>query len=477
MQYARWIINIVLVALIVLLARSIAMRMIASRKPVETAPPVRLTPEVAAPAIQPVRDYQVEIIGFGSARPKLSVDVTPQVGGEVIDKHPDYQSGEFITADQVLFTIDPTDFKLAADRADSEIALTEAKLSSLDVTEANLNGLLTVERDRLALAQADYQRTGQLVRQAVATETELDRTRETVLGRELQIRLLENQLAELPPMRVELQAQKELSLVQQRQAQTDLARTIYRSPFAGRVIDCPLEAGERVQAGQQCGTIYATDIMEVPVPLAASDLAWIDADAIPDSDEAVTVDPVTGKPTSDGKLILATIVYRAGANAEPMTWYGYVIGIGAGQALQTRMTTVVVKVLNPPVDSDRPMLDINMFCRVTLQGETIPAVYVIPRSDVHPIDGQKATDLQTANVFVIEDAQQIDDALVGQLARKQVRVARYTDGEAMILPGGGLADGDHVVVGYVPKPVPGMTLRVRPATPSPTPPQPAGDED
>ena len=329
----------------------------------------------------------------------------------------------------------------------------------------------------MALSEADLRRTEELVRQGVATETELDRSRETVLARKLQIRLLENQLAELPPMRVELQAQKNVSLVQQRQAQTDLTRTIYRSPFAGRVIDCPLETGERVQAGQQCGMIYATDIMEVPVPLPASDLAWIDADAIPGRDEVVVIDPDTGRPSSNDKIILAEVVYQAGANAEPMTWHGYVSRIEAGQAAQTRMTTVVIKVVNPAPGSEKPMLDINMFCRVTLLGEAIPAAYVIPRSAVQPIPGQAVTDLRTANVYVIEDAQPIDGELVGQLARRQVRIARYTDGEAMILPDGGLADGDRVIVGYVPKPVPGMTIRVRPEQTSGLAPEPAGDED
>jgi multidrug efflux pump subunit AcrA (membrane-fusion protein) len=477
MQYARWIINIVVAVLVIFLAVKVAKKLIESRKPLETTPVIRISPEVAAPAIEPVRDYQVEIVGFGSARPKVSVDVTPQVSGEVIDKHPDYQSGEFISADQILFTIDPTDFKLAADRADSEIALIDAKLSSLDVTEANLEELLTVERDRLALAQADYRRTEELVRQAVATETELDRSRETVLARELQIRILKNQLAELPPMRIELDAQKAVSLVQQRQAQTDLARTIYRSPFAGRVIDCPLEAGERVQAGQECGTIYATDVMEVPVPLAASDIAWIDTDAIPDSDDEITVDPTTGMPSSDDKLILATIVYQAGANAEPMIWYGYVSRIEAGQAAQTRMTTVIIKVVNPPVGTDRPMLDINMFCRVTLMGEPVPTAFVIPRSAAQPIEDQAVTDLRTANVYLVDNPQTNEGEFAGQLVRRQVRVARYTDDEAMILPGNGLADGDRVVIGYIPKPVPGMTIRIRGEQPEPTTPPPAGDED
>ena len=31
----------------------------------------------------------------------------------------------------------------------------------------------------------------------------------------------------------------------------------------------------------------------------------------------------------------------------------------------------------------------------------------------------------------------------------------------MVLPGGGLADGDRIILGYIPKPVPGMQVRFR----------------
>ena len=439
MPLLRLIINTVVALIVLLLAALGARHMIRTKPDVPQRPPSRLVGEVLAPPIQPLRDYRVQIVGFGSARPKVRVDVTPQVAGEVVAKHERFFSGERITAGQVLFKIDPTDYELTRDRAGDEIRLLDAKLQRLEVTERNLQELLKIENDRLELSKTDLQRAEELVRRGAGTRTEIDRAQETVLARRLQIRLLQQKIEEIPPQRLELEAQKSVSLVQKRQAETDLARTIYRSPFNGRVINCPLEVGEHVQAGQACGAIYATDVMEVPVPLPAGDMDWI------------------GQTARTAAAITAEVVWQASPASQPKRWAGRVSRIEAGLAAQTRTATVVVKVVNPPADADEAMLDINMFCRVTIHGLTLPEVFLLPRRAIQP-DG---------SVYVITDVKPTETAtqpaggaakLVGRLTRRPVRVIRYSDGEAMILPDGGLAAGDRVVLDYLPKPVIGMAV-------------------
>ena len=66
--------------------------------------------------------------------------------------------------------------------------------------------------------------------------------------------------------------------------------------------------------------------------------------------------------------------------------------------------------------------------------------YLLPRRAILP-DG---------SVYVAEE---------GKLRRRKVKVARWTGEEVMLLPGGGVAEGDRVIVGYVPKPVLGMAVR------------------
>ena len=465
----RWFLNVILAIVVILIAILVAGALIRSKPEVPQQPPTIIIPEVDAPPLQPLINHQVRIVGFGSAFPKYLVDVTPQVAGEVIDKHPQFFAGEFIKKGQVLFRIDPTDYELARDRTQSEIELLDAKLRGLAVTEGKLKELVKIEQDRLVLADRDLKRTEDLIPRGAATQTELDRAREAVLGRQLQVLLLEKQLEEIPPQRIELEAQRNVSAVQNRQAEKDLERAVYHSPFDGRVISCPLEIGERVQAGEKCGTIYAARVMGVPVPLPASDMAWIDKNRLSGADDATGVDALTGKPTGEEDMVLAEVVWQAGPSAEPIRWYGTVARVEAGLAAETRTATAIVKIFNPPPGGATDLLDINMFCRVTIFGKTIPKAFLIPRNAAQPVAGETITDLRTANVYLVKDLRPSedpdDDMQIGRLARGRVTVARYTDGDALILDGNGLEAGDRVVVGYIAKPVLGMDVRVAPAQP------------
>ncbi|MHC4561172.1 MAG: efflux RND transporter periplasmic adaptor subunit [Planctomycetota bacterium] len=437
MNTLRWTLNTIVALVVLAIAGLLAWWMIVTKPgaPQQEAQPI--VPNVLAPSVEPMRDYAVRVVGFGSVRPKVSVDVTPQVSGEIIYKHPAFFSGEPVTKGQILFKIDPTDYALARDVARDEIRLLEAKLEGLNVTEANLNQVLKIERDRLELAQRDLARAEELIKRNAASQTEIDRARETVLARQLQIQLLANKLADIPPQRVELEAQKSVNLGRQRQAETDLARTEYRSPFNGRVIDCPLQTGERVQAGQNCGSIYATDTMEIPVPLSTGDLKWLKRSLLTDPDAA-----------SAG--IEAEVAWQADPSAEPVRWTGRAARLEAGLAAKTRTATVVVEVANPSAGDNHPTLDINMFTRVTILGSSLPEAFSLPRRAIQP-DG---------SVYIVTDiAPDESGAMIGRLGRRPVTVARYTDSEAMILPGDGLEAGDRVAIDYIPKPVLGMQVR------------------
>ncbi|MHC4985776.1 MAG: HlyD family secretion protein, partial [Planctomycetota bacterium] len=324
MNSLRWILNGVIALLILAVAVAGAKWMVLTKPDVPKQETNPIVPEVLAPALQALRDSRVELTGFGSVRPRILVDVTPQVAGEVIEKHPRFFSGEFISEQQVLFRVDPTDYELARDRAGDEIRLLDAKLQRLDITESSLANQLEIERERLELAEADLQRAQELIRRGAATQSELENAQQAVLGRRSQVTVTQQKLEEIPSQRIELQAQRDVSLVQQQQAEKDLERTVYRSPFIGRVIQCPLEVGERVQAGQECGTIYATQVMEVPVSLPAADLGWIDQDLLVASDEALWVDSQTGQAPNDQEVILAEVLWQAGASIEPLRWYGCV---------------------------------------------------------------------------------------------------------------------------------------------------------
>jgi len=80
-----------------------------------------------------------------------------------------------------------------------------------------------------------------------------------------------------------------------------------------------------------------------------------------------------------------------------------------------------------------------LFCRAVIFGRTLPKAFLLPRGAIGP-DG---------TVFLVKG---------GKLFQQAVKVARYADDEALILPGGGIAEGDHVVSRYMATPVVGMAV-------------------
>ena len=427
---------------------------IAHRPPAEQRPREQVVPKVTAPPVVVQRDYRVEIVAYGSVRPRVKVGITPEVSGKVTTKAANYLAGRYVSRGQVLLQIETTDYEQARDSAQRSIELLDARLGLLDQEEANLEELEKIERGREEVARKQYERAQKLLERGASTENEVDVAREALLSRRQQLQTILNQKATVVPQREQLKAERRVAEVARAKAQTALGRTVVASPVGGRVLSCEVEAGDWVQAGKLCGPLYGMEIMEIPVSVPASDLQWIDRSLLAGHHGVGEA----------GRHIRAEVCWEEPGTGRTFTWNGYVSRIEAGLAALTRTATLVVEVENPNLPAsqpasgaapagqavgagatagrDQPMLDINMFCKVTIFGRTEPGVILLPRQAIQP-DG---------TVFLADSE--------GRLGRRAVTVARFTDEQAMILPGpeAGVAEGDRVITSYVAKPVLGMAV-------------------
>ena len=297
--------------------------LIVSRKAPPERPSRTIIPKVEAPPLAPLLDYRVEIVGYGSARPKVRAELSPLVSGEVIWKADNFLPGKYVEKDQVLFRIDPNDSVLARDGAAGQLALHEAQLARLVQEEKNLQKSRELEDRRLKLAEKSLRQVRELRdRQAVA-ENDLDAAEDQFLARQIQLRAILDRLALLGPQRDELSAQIQIDRTKLRQAEIDLARATFRSPVTGRILQCSLEVGERVQVGHPCGEVYGIDVMEVPVSVPAGDLRWLDADTIKRCHAAT-------QAGDDEHRCDAEVRWTGPGNGEVVSWKGgAVAAVGA----------------------------------------------------------------------------------------------------------------------------------------------------
>jgi len=433
---SRVIVSIVLIAVLLAVAAGGSVALIMLRQPPPKHQPKPVVQTVVAPPMKAV-DHVIQVVGYGSVRPRLRLQIAPLVAGEVVERTGRFYSGQYVRGGEkpdVLFRIDSEEYDLAASSAKEKAALLEAQLTKLAQEEANLRAIETVEDEQVTLSERQLARTRDVVASAAGTTNEVELAKADLLVFTKQVQTTRNLLAMIPQRRKELEVQLRSARIALQQAELDVKRTTVASPVDGRVIRCSVEMGEHVQVGQVCGELYSTTEMEIPISIPAGDLQWL-------SDNGRGDDVA---PSSE-----ATVLWTEPGSRTTHRWVGMVSRLEAGLQAGTRTAVLVVQVddtkqpeseENRPI-SGRPLLDLNMYCKVVVDGRKLDKAFVVPRSAIQPGNF----------VYVVED---------GRLNKQEVQVARFTEDEALILPGKGLSDGDRVILSYIPKPVHGMQLTI-----------------
>lgn len=199
--------------------------------------------------------------------------------------------------------------------------------------------------------------------------------------------------------------------------------------------------GQFVSPGQNLGSIYGTDIIEIVVPLEDVELAWFDA-------------PLTyngggrGSPEGPEAVVIADF---AGSLHK---WSAQIVRTQGRIDPTSRMINVIAEVSKPFEElNDGIPLTPGMFVRVEIKGKSLSNVIRLPRYAVHNSD----------EVWVVRD---------GLLHVQKVSIARDDDKYAYITSG--IQDGDTVVTSPLDVVTDGMAIRVQyPSAPS----DPAGTEE
>ena len=332
------------------------------------------------------------MIAYGLARPTRIWRAVAEVGGEVIETHPQLDAGIIVSGGTVLLKIDPTDFRLGVDRLRAETDALRAELQELEQTESNQSELLEVEQESLRVAEAELKRRRELSRQNAASDSEVDRQRQQRLNIERSVQSLKNSLRLTPVRRERLNAtlrgtERELEL-----AKRDLDRTVIQAPFDGRLASVFIQQGQVVTARQELFELHGTQIAEVEVRIPLDDLpSLLPPDAMTGSgdpdDSDTDGDHATGsgsQPAADpGSLpnrlagTPAVIRIRGGRWVREIS--GEVSRVRELVDASTRTLGIVVSVPKRP--EDPPLLS-DMFAEVELIGPVRPDRLVVPESAV-----------------------------------------------------------------------------------------------
>lgn len=382
--------------------------------------------------IAEARDLSPTAAGYGFSRPARTWSAVAAVRGTVIETHPDFADGRFIPAGEVVLRIDPGDYELSLAEARADLAALQTEVEQLSAEAVNLEAVLRIERERLALAEQDLERIRQLVAQGAAPQTRLDEQERAVLTFRRTVQELENTLALIPVQQERLQAQMARAETRIARAQRDLDQTEIVAPFDMRVAESQVEAFQFVNAGQTLLTGEGTERAEIVAQIPVESFRRVIAAVLGKTGLA----PLSQMHQADTAAIGAE-VRLVGSDT---TWPARIEQVQTGLDARTRTVQVVVSVADPYdfAEGGMPLVK-NMYLQVTLTGPAGVPVVMLPDATVH--DGR----------VLIMDA---DD----RLELREVEVAYRQGGHAILRDG--VAPGERVVLDDLVPAISGTRLRV-----------------
>lgn len=367
--------------LIIAIALLVAFLMVSSRKP----PEENVVEEMAF--LVDVLEVSSEDITFmvksqGTVSPKVQTVLSAQVSGRIVQVAEAFIEGGMFKRGDVLIQLESADYQ-------TDLKLAEAEL-------AGANAALDEERARGKVAENEWSS----VKNTVAPELGL---RKPQLAKEIaNVRAAEAKVE---------------------RAQRNLQRTSIKAPFDGLVKAKNVDIGQFVSVGNQVGTVYATDIAEVRMPLSDNDLAFLQLPA---------------DREGSAKVRLHTKI--AGRQ---VSWQAILARNEGVLDAQNRVVYAIAEVQDPYKRAEEATgepLIFGRFVQADITGNDAQDLIVLPRN-VLRLDG---------TVLVVDKQR--------KLHIREVELQRSD--EQKIYISRGLANGELVVNTAIPNPYDGMPVRL-----------------
>ncbi|MGD2167289.1 MAG: efflux RND transporter periplasmic adaptor subunit [Gammaproteobacteria bacterium] len=371
---------------IVLAAIGIAFALIANRRTLQPAQPQPVPTAVRILTVEP-GPVQLRVHAQGTVSPRTETQLVPEVSGNVVWISPNLIPGGYFEAGETLLRIDGRDYMANLRRAEASLARAQAddELARFELTRAE--ELI----NRQLISRSDYE---ERVRSARVADT-------AVADAELVVQTARN----------------------------ELDRTIMTAPFAGLVRSEQVDIGQFINRGNSIAEVYATDALEVRLPIADQQLAYLN----------VPLEQRGEMPPDFAPSVALTAEYAGKTH----TWTGYLARTEAQIDPGSRMVYAIARVRADAADQVASP-PVGLFVQAEIEGIAEDNIVVLPRSA-----------LRDANQVLVVDTE-------NRLHFRKVEILRVYRDEVYV--SAGLEMGERVSISPLQTVVEGM--RVQPIDPN-----------
>ncbi len=346
-----------------------------------------------APVVQVVyaepRELALTVSSQGTVQPRRVINVVSQVAGKVQSVADDFAVGGFFDADAELVKVEDDDYRFDLVRARARVA---------DAAQ-----LVATEKGRVRQAAREWRDLGN------EEANQLFLRKPQLASAEAALRAAEADLGE---------------------ARLNLDRTSLRVPFNGRISEKHVDLGQYVSPGSIVARVYATDVVEVRLPLTDRQVGLLDLPLSFDDHSSI------------GEQGAAVTLSARFADRE-WQWQGQVVRTDASIDVDSRVVYAVVEVERPFAripGSERPPLAPGLFVNAEIAGRSLAGVSLLPRDA-----------LRNSGAVLVVDGND-------QLQERPVRVLKSDTGRLWVL---GLESRERVVVSKLPVAIIGMRVTVQ----------------
>ena len=270
-------------------------------------------------------DYPIVVKTNGTIQADTRGNLVSQIRGEIVRVSDQFKNGGAFEAGDVLIEVDQRDYLAEVSQAASAVSQAKAALKQ--------------EQALAKQAITDWNRLGNTGNAP------------TLVARE--------------PQLAAAQANMESAEARFQTAQLNLERTKITAPYTGRVIRRNAVLGQYVGVGTALAEIFATEGVEVRLPVSQEEFTQLGLDKL-----GADIEPFS-----------VTLTSKVGTQEHE--WQAIVTRTDSTFDLTTRQIDVIAEVVDPfGVDGSKPPLKIGQFVNATIQGQTLKDVITVPNKSL-----------------------------------------------------------------------------------------------
>ena len=367
----------------IILGSSLVATMMISAKPKAKANIQKFIPPVVETQIVISQEYQVRVESQGTVVPRTEIQLMSEVSGKIQKVSSKLQTGAKFEKSDPLIYLEKRDFELSLISAESS----------------------------LSQARVNYER------EKAESELAAKEWKKINGGKASDLTLRKPQLLQAKAILAAAEAVYE-------QAERNLDRTTIRAPFKGRVREKMVDVGMVISPGLAVAQIYATDYVEISLPIAEQDLIFLGI-------------PLDGSFIEKRSQPYVELFTEFGG--EELSWSGTIVRSSAEIDSKTRMLSVIAQVSDPYQKTSNMLpLKVGIFVKAAIKGRIFNDIIKIPRFTV-----------RDNKVWVVNQE--------GILDQKQIKILRYENDTVLVSEG--LDSSDSILLTRLTVLIKGMKLK------------------